>query len=211
MGSMLGAGIPSIKRRERHDREGFVFTPAVGNIAGSHRPEVVEAGLDGRVYAWHASGKRVEGFPVSIDLRAPARDGKLDSAIYASPALADLDGDGRLDIVAGAADQKIYAWNGRGRRLPGWPVLARDGGDLAKILSSPAIGDLNGDHHPDVVEATGEVYGSAPTPTGRVYASDAHGRPLPGWPVKPEALSAEAIPLVVRGVPDSPSLADVDG
>ena len=208
---MRGAGIPAIRRRIGAYREGFVSTPAVGDIAGSRRPEVVEAGLDGRVYAWHANGKRVKGFPVSIDLRNPGSDGKLDSAIYASPALADLNGDKRLDIVVGAADQKIYAWNGRGRRLPGWPVLARDGSDLAKILSSPAIGDLNGDGSPDVVEGTAEAYGTPPSTSGRVYAFDSRGRPLPGWPVKPEALSADAIPLVGRGVPVSPSLADVDG
>jgi hypothetical protein len=90
-------------------------------------------------------------------------------------------------------------------------VLARDGEDRAKILSSPAIGDLDGDGSPDVVEGTAEVYGSAPSTTGRVYAWSRDGRRLPGWPVKPEAVAADAIPLAGEGVPDSPVLADVDG
>ncbi len=207
---MEGKGIASVRRRIRPYKEGFLSTPAVGEIAGGHRAEVVVGGVDGRVYAWHANGKRVKGFPVSIDLRKPSPDGKLDSAIYASPALVDLDGDKHLDIVVGAADQKIYAWNGKGKRLRGWPVLARDGDDKAKIMSSPAIGDLNGDGSPDVVEGTGEAYGSAPSTIGRVYAFDSRGRRLPGWPVKPEGLSADALPLVGEGVPVSPSLADVD-
>ncbi len=197
-------------------RSGFLATPAVGDVSGDGRPDVVAAGIDGRVYAWSRRGRRLRGFPYRIDLRGPGHDErttKLDAAIYASPALADLDGDGRLDIVFGAADQHIYAIDGRGRDLPGWPVLARDTpeGDFTKILSSPAIGDLDGDGRPDVVEGTGEVYGSTPDTRGRVYAFDGEGRRLPGWPIAPPALAADAIPLAGEGTPMSPVLADVDG
>jgi Subtilase family/FG-GAP-like repeat len=196
--------------------KGFLATAAVGDIAGDRRPEIVAAALDGRIWAFTARGRRVHGFPYRIALAEPGSDaltGKLDGAIYATPALADLNGDGKLDIVVGAADQHVYAVDGHGRDLPGWPVLARDtpGGDYAKILSSPAIGDLDGDGRPDVVEGTAEVYGSAPDTTGRVYAFDARGRRLPGWPIKPPAPSADVLPLAGEGVPMSPVLADVDG
>ena len=209
--SMARYGARVARRRIGVIRQGFAGTPAVGDVAGGRAPEVVASGLDGRVYAWTRRGRTVRGFPVRIDARGSVGDGRREGAIYASPALADLDGDRKLDVVVGAADQKLYAWNGRGRRLPGWPVLAQDGGDQAKILSSPAIGDLDGDGSPDVVEGTAEAYGSTPATTGRVYAFSARGRLLPGWPVKPEAVSAEGIPLAGEGVPMSPSLADVDG
>ena len=210
--AMRGFGSPILRRRIGVVRQGFAGTPAVGNIAGGKGPEIVASGLDGRVYAWTRRGRRVRGFPVRIDARRPEADGKRDTGIYASPALANLGGDRRLDVVVGATDQKIYAWTGRGRRLPGWPVPARDPeGDAAKILSSPAVGDLNGDGSPDVVEGTAEAYGSTPNTTGRVYAFNSRGQALPGWPVKPEALAADGIPLAGEGVPMSPSLADVDG
>jgi len=93
-------------------------------------------------------------------------------------------------------------------------VLARDtaaGGDPEKILSSPAIGDLNGDRSPDVVEGTAEAYGSTPNTSGRVYAFSAKGKLLPGWPVAVPGIAVNSIPLAGQGVPDSPSLADVDG
>ncbi len=197
-------------------RSGFLATPAVGDVTGDGRPDVIEPGLDGRIYGWSARGKVLRGFPYRIGFAQPgaaADNAKLDAAIYASPALADLDGNGRLDIVFGAADQRIYAINGRGRNLPGWPVLAREtpDADVAKILSSPAIGDLDGDGRPDVVEGTAEAYGSTPETTGRVYAFDHTGKRLPGWPIAPPGLSADGIPLAGEGVPMSPVLADVDG
>jgi hypothetical protein len=82
---------------------------------------------------------------------------------------------------------------------------------VAKILSSPAIGDLNGDGSPDVVEGTAESYGSTPNTSGRVYAFSAAGKRLPGWPVAPPGLAVNSIPLAGQGVPMSPVLADVDG
>ena len=171
---------------------------------------MVAAALDGRVYAWHHDGRRVRGFPVRIDARRPPSP-ERDAAIYASPALAQLDGRGKLDIVVGAGDGKVYAWNGRGARLAGWPVEARDGEDRERVVSSPAVGDIDGDGEPDVVEASAEVYGSAPQTTGRVYAWNAGGELKPGWPIKPPALAADAIPIAGEGTPASPALADVDG
>ena len=207
------AGARAASRRIRTVRPGFVSTPAIGDIAGGRAREVVAAGLDGRIYAWTRRGRPLRGFPFAIGLRAPAERGQLDAAIYGSPALADLSGDGKLDIVVGAADQHVYAVDGRGRSLPGWPVLARDGndGNVAKILASPAIGDLDGDGRPDVVQATGEAYGATPQTSGRVHAFDRTGKPLPGWPVKPPALAADSIPLAGEGVPGGAGLADVDG
>ena len=48
--------------------------------------------------------------------RAITSDNHIKRGFFGSPALADLDGDGGLDIVAGALDQHVYAWDGDGRR-----------------------------------------------------------------------------------------------
>ncbi len=54
---------------------------------------------------------RIPGWPVA------ARDQFISSA-----ALVDLTGDDLPDVVAGSKDGFLYAWNGRGQLLPGFPV-----------------------------------------------------------------------------------------
>ena len=175
--------------------------------------EIVAAGLDGRVYAWTPRGRRVRGFPVRIDLRRPESDGRRDASIYASPALADLDGNGKLDIVVGAADQKIYAWNGRGRRLPGWPVLARDRPAATWPRSSPRPPSAT-----STATARPTWWRAPPRPTAAPRPRPAACTPsrraasrCPAGRSSPRRCRRTAIPLAGEGVPASPSLADVDG
>ena len=60
--------------------------------------------------------------------------------IWSSPALADLDGDGKKEIIFGANDGQLHALNSNGREIAGFPVQAGD-----YIRSSPAVADIDGD------------------------------------------------------------------
>ncbi|HII07119.1 MAG TPA: VCBS repeat-containing protein, partial [Methanotrichaceae archaeon] len=66
--------------------------------------------------------------------------------IWSSPALADIDDDGELEIVVGTNEGKLYVFNQDGSRVAGFPTTAED-----SICSSPAIADLNGDGSLDIV------------------------------------------------------------
>ena len=75
--------------------------------------------------------------------RAITSQNHIKRGFFGSPALADLDTDGDLEIVATALDQHLYAFDGSdGDDLPGFPVkLSSDGADGAEIVTSPAIAE----------------------------------------------------------------------
>ncbi|MBD3369812.1 hypothetical protein GF402_05550 [Candidatus Fermentibacteria bacterium] len=87
--------------------------------------------------------------------------------------VADLDGDGACEVVAGSTAGSVWAWNSDGTVRDGWPVIT--GG---RIQSKPAAADLDGDGDLEVVVAV----------SGRnlLIALDDHADTLEGWPVECE-------------------------
>jgi hypothetical protein len=218
-------------------------TPAIGDVDGDMEPEIVDSAGE-HVYAWHEDGTPVAGFPVRIDpaFSQPADESKqnhVKRGFAASPTLTDLNGDGKLDIVIPGLDQHLYAWDGSGHPLPGFPMELKSPSENlvgAESINTAAAGDINGDGKPEVVAPTnelgpgsvasepeavpgnvagavGQIVTNALTnaigATGRVYAVDADGKLLPGWPIKPGGLQPDALPFVGPGVDHV--LADVNG
>jgi hypothetical protein len=164
---------------------------AVGDLADKtgHALDVVAADWTGKVYAWNSQGHLLAGFPVHTSpafSSAAARnaDNRLLPGIVSAPALADLQGNGQLDIVAASMDRHVYAWQPDGRPVPGWPVLVvppslvksvdpttnritytSSANPLqgTKLLDTPAIGNLTGGSGPpDVLVGSNEEYGQPP-------------------------------------------------
>jgi hypothetical protein len=95
-----------------------------------------------------------------------------------SPAVADVDGDGRREVAVVAWDGRFHLFDSRGRPVPGFPAIT---GARSGERSSPVMADLDGDKKLEL------LFGSA---DGRLYALDRKGSPLPGWPRELAAVPA---------------------
>src|SRR5439155_182943 len=191
-------------------------SPAIADLDGDGVGDIVFGTSNGLVYAKHADGSDLRGWPVATDPLAivtgsaayisKAIPTPIRAAVLASVAIGDIDGDGLLDVVAADVEGKVYAWDYRGRRKPGFPVqvnllysshAVRDPANTVDrlIIGSPALSPAN----------------------SRVYAihedgnNHAGGPFLPGWPFKIGSLAKELLPVMGEGINASPARADVDG
>jgi hypothetical protein len=184
--------------------DGVVSSPAIADIDGDGRPEVVFAGFDHRLHV-------VDG---RTGLGEPGWPKLICDTSFSSPALYDLDGDGLRDIIVGsdsdvggdnvsgyvcsgtqAVKGHLWAFRWDGSLLPGFPKQFAD----QIVQSSPVVGDIDGDGVAEIVHGTGGFYAGD---TPKLYAWELDGAAVPGWPVNLSAIGR------VKG---SPALADLDG
>ena len=131
----------------------------------------------------------------------------LPDAVYSTPALGDLGGDGQrrrgLRHLRTAASRRSTATNGA--LLPGWPYDVRE-----SIWSSPALADLNGDGQLKVIIGSDVQWDEVPSaqpPGGGVWVFRRNGSFFPGFP-KFVSYTPQR-PYV--GIQSSPVVGDVTG
>ncbi len=134
-------------------------SPAIADINGDGKLEVIVGGSDGNIYCLTNEGALLWAYQTGY-------------RIESSPAIADIDPNyPGLEIVVGCDDTKLYALHADGTPVWGWPQITKD-----IVYSSPAIADLNGNGKLEVVAGSldGNLY-------AWVLPWGVSGGPLP-WP-----------------------------
>jgi hypothetical protein len=183
---------------------------ALGNLDGSADGslEIVAGAFDRHLYAWHADGTPVPGWPVllkdpakvaSIDpvtnevtLKSDA-GGRIGTKIIVPPSLGDLDGDGMIDVVAAVNEEYREDTNAVFENV------------LIQVFQAAGVLE-SGNTRVYAVYHDGVAHGGSALQRG--WNPDAF---LPGWPVKTALLTTELLPTVGTGGNGPPALADVDG
>ncbi len=120
-------------------------SPIVTDITNDGRVEVIIATMDGRVVILNGqNGGVMRAFRQGAPQHCPAGVDCRPDGFFATPAVADVNGDGVKEIIAPSWDHSVYAWSVNGRLL--WRVYLYD-----TLWSSPAVVDVNGDGRMEVV------------------------------------------------------------
>lgn len=160
------------------------YPPSVADVTGDGNLELVQltGGIpnNGRAYVIDKDGNVKPGWPVSIS----------NNWLLSAPALADLDGNGQMEIIFGVRTvNEIHVLKADGTNFnDNWPVV------LSSIPAfTPSVGDINND---------GEMNIIAGASNGTLYAFRPNAELLPGFPVATANTSFSY---------QSPLLADLDG
>ena len=170
-----GVSAPPIPRPDleytRLPARGAFAAPVVGDLDGDRRPEIIQAAWDGHLHAFRRDGRELPGWPIKVQLppeigSGPGRLRVNDHKLQGTPALADLDGDGRLEVVqrsqytditegefSPGASGYLHAYRADGRPVPGWPATMPTAVEaygtaqefITEGTNSPAAADVDGD------------------------------------------------------------------
>lgn len=144
------------------DMQDTVFSsPALFDLDSDGKLDIVTGTDDfshdgGKVRVLRYDGTEFAGFPKQID-----------QVVSSSPAIGDIDGDGKPEIVVGTGSfyydanndthgtkpaplPRVYAWHCDGTTPSGWPVTTP-----AQVTTSPVLADIDSDGNPDVIVTAG--------------------------------------------------------
>lgn len=137
--------------------------PVIGNIDSDEEIEILFY-ASGRLECWKSDGSICPWAPYVINENVE---------LIFSPSLVDLNGDGRMEILFGSADGRLFIMNGDGSIWQNYPKKFANG-----YISTPSSFDLDKDGSPEICFGTQDR---------RFYCIKPNGNVLDGFPVKTES------------------------
>ncbi|MEM1054136.1 MAG: FG-GAP-like repeat-containing protein [Bacteroidota bacterium] len=191
------------------------YAPVFGDIDGDGDLDLLVGGFNGRMAYLENTGTATSG---TWELRE-TRFGGIDAGQYSRPTLADIDGDGDLDLAIGESNGRVFLYRNIGSasapefetKSNGQPEQAdlnfRDAiglpGDVGQE-SSPALADLDGDGDLDALVGTStgqiQLYRNTGTATAPMFESvgEVNAERLTTTP-RAADLSGDGVPDILSG------------
>jgi len=165
------------------------YTAAVADIDNDGEVEIAIAGQRSELYVYRMDGSLETGWPQYLG---------DDDGAACSPTMADLDGDGDLELIIGTfkdlngssgyIEARVYVFHHDGTFFEGWPVLDVD---PFAIHGTPAVGDIDNDGDLEIITSGRN--------SQALFAWHTDGTPVDGWPVQLSGF-----------IEASPTMADID-
>ncbi len=159
---------------------------AIGDLDDDGFNEVIVASerSGGRLHVLRADGTDQPGWPVAVASTTP-------QARQPSPVVADIDWDGKFDVIYAATDGKLWVFDSDAVVRPGFPVIYRSAlGTAQATESTPSVGNIDSDIELEI------LFGDE---SAKLHAFNHDGTEAAGFPIQ---LNAE--------VRSTPALGDVD-
>lgn len=166
-----------------------LFSPmplALVDVDGDGFRDIVVFG-ENKIFAYNNAGAVLDNFPKQIPSTKPIRS---------NPVIADLDGDGSVDIVAVSEDGLVVAYDKRGQLARGFPLQAGTG---SQSVAAFAVGDTmmlavaSSEDGSVTAWRTGIAHGTPNIPWGQ-YQRDAQHTGLAVEPLSGTPLSSAFFP-----------------
>ncbi|MFN8446626.1 MAG: FG-GAP-like repeat-containing protein [Caldilineaceae bacterium] len=169
----------------------YYAAPVVADLDNDGAQEIII----GNLVKWNLEVYNADGTPRS------GWPQLLRAEVKGSATVADIDNDGVQEILVGDGRGYLHIFHANGQALSGWPVLvgSESISETYRILSRPAVADLDGDNSPDVIVASSN---------GQLYVYSAQGQLKTGWPV---SLGDAADKFGNHLFDSSPVITDLDG